>query len=74
MLSFLKSLFSRSALIPESEDWGIHQDRRVPQQGSDVEVRRWDAASVTDHNALQWATVTGNTLNADLGPVSADAD
>jgi len=66
MLSFFKSLFNRSTPVPESEDWGIHQDRRIPQQGSDVEVRRWDAASVTDHNALQWANVTGNTINADL--------
>ncbi len=66
MLSYLKSLFSRSTPQPEEEHWGVGQDRRVPQTGGDIELRRWEAATITDHNALQFANVTGRSLNDDL--------
>ncbi len=40
-------------------------DRRQPPAGP-LELRRWDAATTTEFNSLQWAGATGRTLNEDL--------
>jgi capsid protein len=64
MLKRLRSWFTRR---PEEfvEDFTPSASRN-PGLPLPSEVRRWDAASTTDFNAQQWASVTGNTINEDL--------
>ncbi len=68
MLNFVKTLFGRStpAPAPTEQYWDIVSDSHVPQLVGSAEVRRWDAASTTEFNALQWANVTGRSINDDL--------
>lgn len=65
MLSWLKSKFGGKAAEQREESWG-EPGNRMPQPIGDASVRRWDAASTTDFNAQQWASVTGNMINDDL--------
>ncbi|MFO0979678.1 MAG: phage portal protein [Planctomycetaceae bacterium] len=61
MIPFL-SWFRKPKAVPESR-FDLVEQRNVPQS---MELRRWEAATVTDQNALQWINATGRTLNEDL--------